>query len=148
MRLYNPKSEMIALSLAKKVFQEVSPYTIFSILYFQGEPLLNREFPQIVRLARKNNLLTSTSTNAQLIDSQMAKKLVLSGLDRIIISLDGTTQETYEQYRVGGKLEKAIQSIEHLQHWKKELKKPHPFIEIQFLVLKSNEHQIDDVKAL
>ncbi len=136
------------MNLVKKVFEEVSDYTIHSILYFQGEPLLNKNFVDIVKIARKNNLLTSTSTNAQMIDFDRAKELVQSGLDRIIISMDGTTQETYQTYRVGGKLDKAIQSIKDIVYWKTKLKKPHPFIEIQFLVLRSNEHQINDIRKL
>lgn len=148
MRLSNPQTEKIKMNLVKKVFEEVSDYTIHSILYFQGEPLLNKNFVDIVKIARKNNLLTSTSTNAQMIDFDRAKELVQSGLDRIIISMDGTTQETYQTYRVGGKLDKAIQSIKDIVYWKTKLKKPHPFIEIQFLVLRSNEHQINDIRKL
>ncbi len=148
MRLYNPKSEMIKLKLINKIFSEIHSYTIHSILYFQGEPLMNKKFIEIVKTANKNNLLTSTSTNAQLIDKQMAKSLVESKLDRIIISIDGTTQETYETYRVGGKLDKAIQAVKDIVYWKRELKKPHPFVEIQFLVLKSNEHQISAIKKM
>lgn len=148
MRLHNPQSEMIKLRLTEKIFSEIRSHSIHSILYFQGEPLLNKQFINIVKTARKNNLLTSTSTNAQLIHFNMAKLLVESGLDRIIISIDGTTQETYETYRIGGKLEKAVQSVKDIVYWKRKLNKPHPFVEIQFLVLKSNEHQINDIKKI
>ncbi len=148
MRLYNPQSEKIKIDLVKKIFREISSYTIHSILYFQGEPLLNNKFVEIVKIAHQHNLLTSTSTNAQLIDRQLAKYLVESKLDRLIVSIDGTTQETYETYRVGGKLNKAIEAVENIVFWKKRLNKPHPFVEIQFLVLKSNEHQIKEIKSL
>jgi radical SAM protein with 4Fe4S-binding SPASM domain len=69
-------------------------------------------------------------------------------LDRLIISIDGTTQETYKQYRVGGNLEKVIAGAKNIVKWKKELNSKTPFIIFQFLVVKHNEHQIEDVKKL
>ena len=118
------------------------------IFYFQGEPLMNRNFTNLVLYAHSKNMLTSTSTNAQLINSETAKKIVESGLDRLIISIDGATQETYEAYRVGGRLDKAIEAVENLIKWKNVLKSRSPFIEIQFLVLKTNEHQLKEMKQL
>ena len=71
-----------------------------------------------------------------------------SGLDRLIISIDGTTQEVYEQYRKGGKLEKVLEGARNILHWKKELKSSTPHIIFQFLVVKPNEHQVAEVHAL
>lgn len=142
------KTVNIELNAAKKILDELSPELMYVILYFQGEPLLSRNFIDLVRYAKSKNLLTSTSSNAQLINDKMAKSIVESGLDRLIVSVDGATQETYETYRVGGKLEKAVSAIEYLVKWKKELKSQSPFIEIQFLVLKTNEHQMVEMKRL
>ena len=69
-------------------------------------------------------------------------------LDRLIISIDGTTQEVYEQYRVGGNLDKVMEGAKNIVKWKKELKSKTPFIVFQFLVVKPNEHQMEDVKKL
>jgi MoaA/NifB/PqqE/SkfB family radical SAM enzyme len=66
----------------------------------------------------------------------------------LIISIDGTTQEVYEQYRVGGKLEKVLQGARRVVKWKKELKSRTPFIIFQFLVVKPNEHQIEELRKL
>ena len=57
-----------------------------------------------------------------------AKRTVESGLDRLIISIDGTTQEVYQQYRVGGNLEKVLQGASNIVKWKKELKSKTPFV--------------------
>jgi radical SAM protein with 4Fe4S-binding SPASM domain len=73
---------------------------------------------------------------------------VESGLDRLIISIDGTTQETYQQYRVGGRLDKVLEGAKNIVKWKKELNSRTPFIIFQFLVVRHNEHQIEEVKAL
>jgi radical SAM protein with 4Fe4S-binding SPASM domain len=73
---------------------------------------------------------------------------VLSGLDRLIISIDGTTQDVYENYRVGGRLDKVLEGARNIVKWKKELNSRTPFVFFQFLVVKPNEHQIEEVKKL
>ena len=134
--------------LFKKIINELESKLLNVILYFQGEPFLNNQLIDFIQYAHKSNIFTSISTNGQFITKDNAKVLVLSGLDKIIISVDGATQETYEKYRVGGSLEKAIEGIQEINFWKKELKSLTPFVEIQFLVLKTNEHQMKDMQHL
>ena len=148
MRTEGIESENADENITYSLLDELQSTLMHVIFYFQGEPLMNRNFTNLVRYAHSKNMLTSTSTNAQLINSETAKKIVESGLDRLIISIDGATQETYEAYRVGGRLDKAIEAVENLIKWKKVLKSPSPFIEIQFLVLKTNEHQLKEMKLL
>ncbi len=142
------KATDVNIEMTKKLIDELSPKLMHAILYFQGEPLINRNFPEIVEYIRSKNILTSTSTNAQLLNDKTAKAIVEAGLDKLIVSIDGATQETYEKYRVGGKLEKAIQAVENINKWKKELNSHSPFVEIQFIVFKTNEHEMDDMKKL
>lgn len=118
------------------------------IFYFQGEPTLNKNLPEMILKAHQSKIFTSTSTNGQAINSDMARSLVESGLDKIIVSIDGATQNVYQLYRVGGKLEKATQSIVLINYWKKQLKKTSPFVELQFVVFKTNEHEIDKIKRM
>jgi radical SAM protein with 4Fe4S-binding SPASM domain len=47
-----------------------------------------------------------------------------------------------------GKLDKVMEGTRNIVKWKKELKSKTPFIFFQFLVVKPNEHQIEDIKAL
>ena len=109
-------------AIFEKLVDEVSPTLLYLTLYFQGEPYLHPQFLDLVNYAHQNKIYTATSTNAHYLTDENAKKTVESGLDRIIISLDGTTQESYQKYRLGGKLEKVIKGIETLVHWKKKLK--------------------------
>jgi MoaA/NifB/PqqE/SkfB family radical SAM enzyme len=102
----------------------------------------------MVRYAADKKIYTATSTNAHYLSDDNAKRTIESGLDRLIISIDGTTQEVYEQYRIGGKLEKVLEGARNIVKWKKEMKSNTPFIFFQFLVVKPNEHQIEDVKRL
>lgn len=116
--------------------------------YFQGEPYLNPEFLKMVKVASDNNIYTLTSTNAHYLTDELSKQTILSGLDEIIISIDGTTQEVYEKYRVGGKLDKILAGAANIIKWKKELKSRTPYVVFQFVAFSSNEHQVDAVKKL
>jgi radical SAM protein with 4Fe4S-binding SPASM domain len=120
----------------------------YLIFYFQGEPYLNPDFLNMVNYASKKGMYTATSTNAHYLTDDNARKTVESGLDRLIISIDGTTQDVYQQYRVGGKLDKVLEGARNIVKWKKELKSRTPFVFFQFLVVKPNEHQLEEVKQL
>lgn len=118
------------------------------IFYFQGEPYINPKFLEMVQYAHDKGIYSITSTNGHFLNSENARKTVESGLDRLIISVDGTTQETYEAYRKEGKLETVLQGARNVVHWKKALKSPTPHIIFQFLVVRPNEHQIPEIYQL
>ncbi len=121
---------------------------MYLIIYFQGEPLLHPAFFDLVRYARSKKIYTATSTNGHHLNDANARMLVESGLDRLIVSIDGTDQETYEQYRRGGDLEQVKEGVKRLVKWKKELRSSRPYLIIQFLVFRQNEHQIPEMKRL
>lgn len=139
---------MLEPGFFKKTIDELAPELLYLVFYFQGEPYLNRNFLEMVQYASQKKIYTATSTNAHYFDDETCQKTIESGLDRLIISIDGTTQDVYEQYRVGGKLEKVISGTKNLLHWRKKLKSQTPFVVFQFLVVKPNEHQIDDAIKL
>jgi radical SAM protein with 4Fe4S-binding SPASM domain len=120
----------------------------YLIFYFQGEPYLNPDFLDMVRYAADRKIYTATSTNGHYLTDTNARRTIESGLDRLIISIDGTTQEVYQQYRVGGNLEKVLEGARTLMHWKKQLKSKTPFVVFQFLVVRPNEHQLEEARAL
>jgi len=123
--------------------------TVFYInYYFQGEPFLHPQFLALIKAAKKNKIYTSTSTNAHFINEKTAKKIVESGLDRLIISIDGLTQETYENYRIHGTLSKVIEGSKQMLKAKKELNSKTPHLIFQFLAVKPNEHEIPQVFQL
>lgn len=121
---------------------------LYLIFYFQGEPYLNPEFLNMVQYAHSKGIYTATSTNAHYLTDEKARLTVESGLDRLIISIDGTSQDVYEQYRRGGNLNKVLEGAAHIIKWKKELKSKTPFVFFQFLVVKPNEHQIEEIKEI
>lgn len=148
LRAFTRPTGMLKDDLFKKVINELAPALSYLIFYFQGEPYLNPRFLEMVQYAAGKGIYTATSTNAHFLDENLAKATVQSGLDRLIISIDGTTQETYQQYRIGGNLEKVIEGTKNIIRLKKELKSKTPHVIFQFLVVRPNEHQVPDVYAL
>lgn len=139
---------MLEPTFFKKTIDEIKSHLIYLTFYFQGEPYLNPNFLEMVKYASDKNIFTSTSTNAHYLTPEQAEKTVLSKLDRLIISIDGATQETYEQYRVGGSLEKVIQGTKNIIAAKQKLNSHTPHVVFQFLVVKPNEHELDDIQNL
>lgn len=116
--------------------------------YFQGEPYINPHFLEMVQYAHENDIYTVTSTNGHFLDEENCRKTISSGLDRLIVSVDGASQEVYENYRKGGQLSTVLEGIQQLVDCKKKMKSRHPFIILQCLVVKPNEHQIEQIKKL
>lgn len=139
---------MLQNDFLKTIIDDIYKQIAYLIFYFQGEPYLNPTFLEMVKYASDKGIYTATSTNAHYLNDATAQKTIESGLDRLIISIDGTTQETYEQYRIGGELQKVIEGTENIIRWKKKLNSKTPHVIFQFLVVKPNEHQLNDVQIL
>lgn len=111
------------------------------LLYNQGEPLLNINICEMVVATNKLGIKTYISTNGMLLTSEMSKKLATSGLTHLTICLDGFDQFTLEKYRKNARFEQLVENIRNLASLKGETK-----VELQFVVMKHNEHQIDKVR--
>jgi radical SAM protein with 4Fe4S-binding SPASM domain len=148
LRSFSRPIGMLETNLFEKIINQLADKLIYLTFYFQGEPYLNPEFLKMVAIANRKKIFTSTSTNAHYLNDVNAKATIESGLDRLIISIDGTTQETYEQYRVGGDLSKVIEGTKNIVKWKRQLRSKTPQIIFQFLVVKPNEHQLEEVEQL
>jgi len=148
LRSFSRPTGNVSAELYRKILDELSPKLVHAFFYFQGEPYLSQNFLEMVRYAKSKGIYSSTSTNAHYLTDEMARKTVESGLSRLIISIDGTTQEAYEAYRKGGKLSKVIDGTKKIVEWKKKLKSRTPYTVFQFLVVRQNEHQIPELKDL
>ncbi len=131
------------LSLFEKILKELRPYTYHLNLYFQGEPMLHPGFLRF--LEKSEGFKTTVSSNGHFIDSDIAAKLALSGLNRLIISLDGMTEEVYGAYRIHGDFNKVVEGIKLVSYNIKKYSSPLKLV-IQFLVNRQNEDQIPLVK--
>jgi MoaA/NifB/PqqE/SkfB family radical SAM enzyme len=112
---------MLQTELLAELIKEVGPQLAYLNLYFQGEPYLHKGMDDLVKLGRKQGVYTSTSTNAHFLRPERCEAIVESGLNRLIISIDGTTQDTYSSYRVGGQLDKVLEGTENMLRARKKI---------------------------
>lgn len=148
LRSFTRPTGMLDEKLFRSLIDELKDTLSYLTFYFQGEPYLHPKFLSLVKYASQQNIYTATSTNAHYLNDKQARDTVESGLDRLIISLDGLDQETYQSYRVGGNIDKVLEGTRNILKWRKELKSKTPYVVFQFLVVKPNEHQVPGVYSL
>ncbi|MBQ0141460.1 MAG: radical SAM protein [Prevotellaceae bacterium] len=137
------KGGLMPLTTFEHILNQLAPSVHTMQFYFQGEPLLNPDLPKMIALAHKRHIYTVVSTNAQALTPFLAQQLTEAGLNRIIVSIDGFSQKSYEQYRKGGSLHEAMDGLQYLH----DAQQGHqPWIELQVLRLRSNEHEWDFVR--
>lgn len=133
----------------KTLIDGVGDNLILLMLWNQGEPFINPCFTEMVRYAHGKRIPTLTSTNGHFIRTEeQARAVVESGLDEIIVSLDGVDQETYARYRVGGKIERVFDAVRLLARARKDLGVRNPLINLQFIVFKHNEEDLSTASRL
>lgn len=148
LRSFSRPTGMLLQPVFERIIDELHPTTGYVTLYFQGEPYLNTKFLDMVSYANRHKIYTATSTNAHYLTEENSKKTIESGLDRLIISIDGTSQDTYGKYRIGGQLEKVLEGTKNLVKAKRDMKASTPHIIWQFIVFKHNEHELNEIKSL
>lgn len=129
------------------IFPEIEAVNIIGI----GEPLLNENVIEMIRLGKEHlppNGAFSLTTNATLIDDAMAKQLVSSGLDDIVVSIDGATSGTYNEIRKDASLDQVLTNVERLNKAKKKLGSQTPRIGFEFVAMKRNISELPQVVDL
>jgi radical SAM protein with 4Fe4S-binding SPASM domain len=101
----------------------------------------------MVRAAVNRRIFVSTSTNGHFLNDENVNRIIGSGLNHLIVSMDGLDQETYAKYRVKGNLQTVAEGLQRLVAARKSAKSRLPFIELQFIVMRHNQHQVDEMRA-
>ena len=142
--LVRRKQGLMRLAQFDHILDKIKAHARYIYLHLWGEPMLNPDiFEMIVHASRYAR--TNISTNGNIVDNAMAKKLVASGVDEVIVSIDGVTQDVYEQYRRRGNATKAFQALLHIyKHM--VLQGKHIQLTPQFIVFEHNYHQMDDFR--
>lgn len=143
--LTRPKGFM-DFELYKSIIRQIEKHAFGVCLWNQGEPFLHPQILPMIRYARARRLYTIASTNAALpLD---ADAIVASGLDTLIVSLDGVTEATYRQYRHGGELKTVLANLQALVQAKKQRGSDTPVIKWQFIVMQHNQHEQEAARTL
>jgi len=127
----------------QKIVNELSPWVYRINLYGFGEPFLFDEIFDMIRYATIHNISVAITSNFNTITQDKINKILDSGLEHLVISIDGVDQKSYEKYQVGGNFEKVISNIQMLIKAKKEKRAKYPFVDWQFLIMKHNYHLQD-----
>lgn len=138
----------LPLEIIDKIFDEVGDYLYQCQIFGQGEPLLDWPRTQyIIEQARARRIFTLLSTNCTIMNPQLGRDVVASGLNYLICAIDGISQESYSKYRVGGQVEKALETL-RLFCRERDAQKSEIQIEWQFLVHAFNIHEMEEAKAI
>lgn len=133
----------------KDLIDDIGDYVFLILLWDWGEPFLNPEINDMIAYAKGKGIKLVSSTNGHLFTKEKhVDEVIHSGLDSLIIALDGANQDTYARYRQGGHVDMVIQAIRNIANRKQELKVPHPFINIRMVVMRHNESDIAEIGKL
>ncbi len=135
---------MMDVGLFRNLINEIYRHIGILILWNQGEPFQHPGIWQMINTAVQRDMYVPTSTNFSMpLDLQ---RLIDSGLHYLIVSMDGISAETYDQYRINGNYELVIQNIKDLIRLRG--RRRHPHIIWQFIVMQHNEHELPHVKEM
>ena len=145
--LQRPRGRM-NLEDFKRIVDQIAPYAYSVELYNWGEPFLHPQIFDLIRYASECKISVQLSSNLNYFSEEMAEQAVASGLTRLLVSVDGATQEIYEKYRYGGRLEIVLYNVSLLVKAKRRLDSSTPFITLRTLINKYNEHELDQLRQL
>ncbi|MDO9068342.1 MAG: radical SAM protein [Deltaproteobacteria bacterium] len=136
------KVSELSFGLFKQAVDPLSPYLYEVYLYNWGEPLLNPELFEFVKYCSQRRIKTIVSSNLTLFEPRMMDQLLASGLDTLIISLDGISSRTYLQYRRGGDFGKVMANMKGILKERGNRKSGRPKVVWQFIVFPFNEQEV------
>ncbi|MHB8767495.1 MAG: radical SAM protein [Thermoleophilia bacterium] len=138
----------MSLDAYARLLDDVKDHILFLLFFGYGEPLMNRELPRMIALAKQSDIFVVLSTNGLLLKQEQADRLLDSPPDILIVSLDAVDKETYAQYRVGGDFDQVLANIRYLSDQRKARRLSTPLIDVQFIVMKGNETRLDEAKQM
>ncbi|MBR9978952.1 MAG: SPASM domain-containing protein [Bacteroidetes bacterium] len=140
---------MMDIDTFRRIVDEVKKDVFYLQLFFQGEPFINNRLTDMIAYAHRHRIYVSISTNAHFLRREVLDGLLQAGLDRLIISVDGMTQEVYEEYRVGGSLSKVRDALEDFDAARQAFGSgARTELTLQMLISSKNENQIPALQTL
>ena len=127
-------------------FPQVGKVSFFRV----GEPLLNKDFVRMVVIATSRGIRTEASTNLHVspFGKKVAREIVRSGLVELVVSIDGASQDTYQQYRIGGRFDIVLRNLKELLEAKKEMRSTLPIVVWQYLLHRGNEGDLEKARRM
>lgn len=139
---------MMSLELFQQVMDELGDTALYVEFYNWGEPLLNKKIYDMIRVASDRGGTIVSSNLSFPFDKARAEALVSSGLGAIGASIDGASQETLVQYRVGGDFERIMANMRLIVDAKLALGSASPKVTWSFHVFEHNQHEVEIARQL
>lgn len=132
------------------ILVKIEKHARFVCLFNWGEPFLNKNLLYMIQALAERRIDTHLDSNLSLRDfsDQEAENIVRSGLFSLFASIDGATQESYEKYRVGGSLDRALGNLRQLVQAKQRLVTRTPGLLWAFYLNRYNEHEVDRAREI
>ncbi|MFX1394279.1 MAG: radical SAM/SPASM domain-containing protein [Promethearchaeota archaeon] len=137
------KIGFLTKEVVERVIDELAPYLYVVELYNWGEPLLNKHLFEYIRLIKEANIKIIISTNLNIFNDDICRELINSGLDLLIVSLDGCSQKSVEQIQKGSNYERVISNVKKIADYRNLIGVNHPKLQWRFVVTRFNENEVN-----
>jgi MoaA/NifB/PqqE/SkfB family radical SAM enzyme len=142
-RSMNRAPRAMDVDVFERVMNEVGPYLLTASLWAWGEPLLHRRLKEILRAARRHDVVSLLSTNGQCLnDDRVLEALTEEPPAYLIVAFDGLTDETNSKYRVGAKVAPILEGVRRLAEMKRRRGLSIPVLNMRYIVMKHNQHEL------
>lgn len=141
-RQFTP-ADSLTLDSFRHILEPIARTTVGISISFRGEPLLNRGLPALIGYAHEKGIATTFPTNLSMpITPEYAEQLIASGLDTIYVSLDGASEESYRQYRIGGDFNRVLANVRLLADTRLRMGARRPRLIWKMVIFEQNRNEI------
>ena len=134
-------------AMFERTVDELADYLLLLMFWDWGEPFLHSNAYRMIRYAHDRGVKVASSTNGHIFASaDHARQVIESGLDVLVFSVDGITQETYERCRTSGRLDTVLEGIRNVVAEKRRLRSATPIVNLRFIVMKHGEHEVPQLE--
>lgn len=144
--IWNRKHPNLSFGDFKRIIDNF-PNLLLVKIQGMGEPLFNKELVDMIKYARKKGIAVRTTSNATILNDEISKKLIESGLNEILFSVDGATKKTFEGIRIGANFENVLRNIRNFVKLRNRIKGKNNFprIMVWTVVTKENMHEVLEI---
>jgi MoaA/NifB/PqqE/SkfB family radical SAM enzyme len=118
------------------------------VLHGLGEPLLNKELPQMVRYLKERGTYVLFNSNGIVLTPKKGQALIDSGLDEYRLSMDGASRQTYARVRGVDAFEKIWRNVRAFIAMQKEQNVGKPAVSLWFTAMRENLHELPELIEL
>lgn len=138
----------ITLEEFRHIMDRIGRYLFTIRFWHYGEPLKNRELPKMIKMAKDLKIFTVVSSNCSILSGEIGEGLIESGLDYLLVSLNAATARTHKKFTQTDSFNEVANNLKEFVGLKKKIKSGRPFVNLQFIVMKDNFGEVQEMKKL